>query len=386
MNLSHAFRTLDHEALNTIYDNLPFVRTLSQDNGRLGSLKERQAALAEALLLARDSFISHPSRDDSNRSTRQNPHKKVQHSTDSSSYSSSSEEPIQTIEYPPRTSSTKYQDVIGKIHKPTRNLETVDELAIFEVPPTVNPYDPVKDYLPTWLKRTYMYWRWTLKLPSHDIPQRYSVWISLHLQHPSIRYHIQNLTVLATQSPGENNRFKTSVEVNEYILRKAAGHIRIQEDSARMEFSKLLQPSHASVISFNSTFLRIFTKIRHFYHPDRLAVQYYDKISPRIRSRLNINFYERYSITTNSGILPHTKSLKYPTLESLMLAAEQIDDIHRPLPPVPKKKNFIELLKKHENVEKLTKEVNIYGEEKGMQNSQEKNIKSKKRPPKVKTS
>lgn len=386
MNLADAFRTLDHEDLNIIYDNLPFVRTLSQDPiGHQTHLRDRHAALAEALLLARDSFItSHQEASGPSRRLRQNVHSPAQYDPSHDSEEDSSEDdseelvededstrtygrepllpkPIVIPQIQARTSSTKYGPYGGQqkvrpvrphIFSPnTPDSRTADlplqpppniraqhqvlaKTAIFIVPPTVNPYDPIKDYLPMWLKRTYMYWRWTLKLPTHDIPQRYAVWIALHLSDSSIRYHIQTLSTEA-----DEGHFSTSIEVNDYILKKAAGHIKVQEDLARIEFNRLLQRENTSVISFNSTFLRVFNKVRHFYDQDRLAIQYYDRIVPRIRKRLNVSFYERY--TSNDGSM---RSRSFPTLEGLMLAAEQVDDYYRPLPPVPRKPTFFEAM------------------------------------------
>ena len=390
MNLADAFSTLDHDALNTIYDSLPFVRTLSQDSGSLEiPLKERQKALAEALLLARDSFL-HTQRDldfsGNIKKARLARHSQYEDSEEEDSSIEESEEeddkdeeglePPQEntlhqdstlvssgslAQIPIRTSSSnKFQqygphlvtinpplsreDSPASIHPQTypsateneqqSQVQVVGKSNIFIVPPTVNPYDPLKDYLPQWLKRTYMYWRWTLKQTVHDVPQRYAVWISLHLNDPSIRYHIQNVSSVA-----DEGRFESSVEVNDYILKKAAGHIKVQEDIARNEFNHLVQVPNTSIITFNSDFLRVFNKVRHFYHPDRLAIQYYDRIIPRIRKRLNVNFYERYTSSNSS-----TRSRSYPTIESLMLAAEQVDDFYRPLPPVPKRLGFFQVI------------------------------------------
>jgi hypothetical protein len=35
-------------------------------------------------------------------------------------------------------------------------------------------------------------------------------------------------------------------------------------------------------------FLRIFTKIHHFYHSDRIGIQYYDRIRPAVCKRLGV--------------------------------------------------------------------------------------------------
>lgn len=459
MNLTEAFQTLNHNALDTIYDNLPFLQTLSQTPKSTSldpaSLQDRQIALAKALLLTRDLVNSTPGLTHTIASSADDDDGLVENN---SKLSAAIQNPklaaLDTVETPTRSTllqksqaqssllpslpvngtvgdssivdvsvpsshakSTKYQTIIG-LPAPTREQAAGMEdstLAAataattpFSVPPTINPYDPVKDYLPTWLKRTYMYWRWTLKLPVHDIPQRYAVWISLHLNHPSIKYHLQSLVVLAT-STSSPAKFKTSVDVNEYILKHAAGHIRVQEELAREEFCALRQPETMSIIAFNAQFLRVFSKIRHFYNQERLAIQYYDRIVPRVRKRLNVNFYERYTTTTSSGVFlevpsqnysvsesvvaaageknnssldPHSqrrlsspldlsfspaspaynrvsKALgssskkmgrdrerryyRYPTLEALMLEAEQVDDFHRPLPPVPqpKKQGFL---------------------------------------------
>ena len=390
MNLADAFRALDHDDLNTIYDNLPFVRALSQDHGNLRTpLRDRHAALAEALLLARDSFVtSHQDPAISKRRRRITSGSPTQGDYSHESEESSTEEsddllgeegssghiygreqgvlaesPMPKIQA--RTSSTQYnprssyiipshhphipqsdisqeshQDISPTLHSESRRAtydhqhRALIKSIVFTVPPTVNPYDPKIDYLPQWLKRTYMYWRWTLKLPEHDIPQRYAVWISLHLNDSSIRYHIQNLASIA-----DEGRFETSIGVNDYILKKAAGHIKVQEDIGRSEFNRLIQKDNISVITFNSNFLQVFNKVRHFYHPDRLAIQYYDRIIPRIRKRLSVSFYERY--TTNDGSI---RSRSFPTLEGLMLAAEQVDDYYRPLPSIPKKPTLFEAI------------------------------------------
>lgn len=400
MNLADAFRNLDHDALDSIYDNLPFVRTLSQDprNGKL-SLRERQAALAESLLIARDSFsqtlqdlsgtsrrgrlIDQPenqpgslnsledesSSDDSDIEDDIDDTTKYEQDQELEQVPIQAQEPVPTSSVPhirARTSSTKYQpyessllghsntaqpmqarhtsEVPAEQRQKIRNDEyqALLKSTVFAVPPTVNPYDPKKDHLPQWLKRTYMYWRWTLKHPIHEIPQRYAVWIALHLNDPSIRYHLQNMPNLA-----DEGRFTSSVEVNDYILRKAAGHIKIQEDLARIEFNRLIQRENSSVIAFNSNYLRIFNKVRHYYHPERLAIQYYDRILPRIRKRLNVNFYEHY--TSAHG---NTKPRSFPTLEGLMLAAEQVDDFYRPLPQVPKKPGFFESMTQRHHMKK----------------------------------
>lgn len=241
------------------------------------------------------------------------------------------------------------------ITSPIINLPSSIIPKLYTVPPTVNPYDPVKDYLPQWLQRTYNYWRWTLKLPQHNVPQRYAVWISLHLSDPSIRYHIQAVSSLA-----DDGKFKTSDDVNAYLLRQASGHIKAQEEIARQEFNtlRMSDSSKMSVVAFNSNFLRVFNKIRHYYHPQRLAIQYYDRVAPRIRQRLNVKFYDRYTIpavnpntntvnatsspgklgeTANSlvyGGVPVTSSrAPYISIESLMSAAEQADDNFLALPP-----------------------------------------------------
>lgn len=413
MNLAEAFSTLDHAALDIIYDNLPFVRALSQDSGGGNTdipLEDRHLALAEALLLARDSFLhpQHQQQQQRNSDYYSRQPKKERYNTNLDDEDESEEDEDSSLEeseeyhshelepqdehaqetfqldstlvssgsmpqMPIRSSSTKFQpttllsninldphhnlseqqhqhqhqqhqhqhrhehrhqqeeqQIVSQRHQ--QNPQVPTKSNVFIVPPTVNSYDPKKDYLPQWLKRTYMYWRWTLKQPVHDVPQRYAVWISLHLNDASIRYHIQNVSSVA-----DAGRFTTSVEVNDYILRKAAGHIKVQEDLARLEFNHLGQLDNTSVIAFNSNYLRVFNKVRHFYHPDRLAIQYYDRILPRIRKRLNVNFYERYSTSSGS-----TRSKSFPTMESLMLAAEQVDDFYRPLPPVPKKKTFFQ--------------------------------------------
>lgn len=242
--------------------------------------------------------------------------------------------------------------------------------AVFVMPPTVNSYDPVKDYLPQWLKRTYNYWRWTLKVSAHNVPQRYAVWVSLHLHHNSIWYHVQAVSTYA-----DEGLFRNSEEVNQYVLRKATGHIKAQEEVARYEFNQLHQPEKVPVIAFNANFLRIFNKIRHFYHPERLAIQYYDRVSPKIRKRLNANFYETYAIplnpnapggkngkgiiSGNNGTTPKraadgpggnysvpfwfTTTLSPPkpfiSIETLMMAAEQADDSYQPIPAVPRSKS-----------------------------------------------
>lgn len=219
---------------------------------------------------------------------------------------------------------------------------------IFTVPPIVTPYDPIKDYLPQWLRQTYNYWRWTLNLSAHNIPQRYAVWVSLHLHHSTIWYHVQGVSILA-----DEGKFRTSDDVNKYILRKATGHIKVQEEIARFEFNQLYQPDGLPVIVFNSNFLRIFNKIRHFYHPDRLAIQYYDRLSPKIRRRLNINFYEKYTLPTAASLAYGADELNirsirgatadthaywaapakpFISIENLMAAAELADDTYRPLP------------------------------------------------------
>lgn len=382
MNLVDALRTLDHDALDTIYDNLPFIRTLSQNPGTENmSLRERHEALAEALLLARDSFIQTPQNMSS--STRRGRLTDTNRPNDSDQESSEEdsdlEEPEdegledteQTLQHEStpssaipliqaRSSSAKYQHyprsrireimsspnmrqdnpVIPRVqpqqkHRP-HGMDTIAmaKSSAYVVPPTVNPYDPKRDHLPSWLKRTYMYWRWTLKKTSHDIPQRYAVWIVLHLCDISICYHVQNVPNLA-----DEGRFQTSIEVNDYILKKAAGHIKIQEDFARVEFNRMLQRDNTSVVNFNSKFLRTFNKVKHYYHPERYAIQYFDRILPRLRQRLSVNFYERYT-TNNGNIRPHS----FPTLEGLMLAAEQVDDFYRPLPPTPKKPGFFEIM------------------------------------------
>lgn len=158
-------------------------------------------------------------------------------------------------------------------------------------PKTVDLYNPTNDYLPQYLRRTYNYWRWTLNSPVYNVPERYAVWVCIHLRHPTLWYHVQNVINLA-----DDGKFKTCEEVNAYILRKATGHIKAQEEIARYEFNQLTQPEKLSVVMFNANFLRIFNKIRHFFHPDRLAIQYYDRISSKIRNRLNVNFYEHYAI------------------------------------------------------------------------------------------
>lgn len=382
MNLATAFRSLDHEALDAIYDNLPFVRALALNTGDTSMpLKERQASLAEALLLARDSFIQAPQKastqgqydslqsfaDDSSEEeddsdlegNKNNNHTPQTHGRDSDTTtlpkiqarsSSSRYQPYgtsllhfeRTVPMTP-TSSQKAQELNTLKSQHERNLQRLEERqaiskdTVFIVPPTVNPYDPRKDYLPQWLKKTYMYWRWTLKQTIHDIPQRYAVWILLHLNEPSIRGHVQNVSISA-----DEGQFQTSADVNSYILKKAAGHIKVQEDLARIEFNKLLQRENVSAIAFNSTFLRIFSKVRHFYHPDKLAIQYYDRLLPRLRKRLNANFYSPYNANIN-GVMK-----SYPTLEGLMLAAEQVDDFYRPLPPIPRKPGiFDSITQKH---------------------------------------
>lgn len=394
MNLVDALRSLDHDALDTIYDNLPFIRTLSQNPGREHMpLRKRHEALAEALLLARDSFIQSPQNISS--STRRGRLTDVNSPGDSDLESSDDEdsdldeqedEELDTQEpfrhestlssaiplIQARSSSAKYQHYPGsKIREilsspnmrqgspaiPTvqpqqhrrphgRNMSSMGKSAVYVVPPTVNPYDPKRDHLPSWLKRTYMYWRWTLKLPSHDVPQRYAVWIVLHLCDISICYHVQNVPNLA-----DEGRFRTSIEVNDYILKKAAGHIKIQEDFARVEFNRMLQRESTSVVNFNSKFLMTFNKVKHYYHPDRYAIQYFDRILPRLRQRLSVNFYERYT-TSNGNIRPRS----FPTLEGLMLAAEQIDDFYRPLPPTPRKPGFFEIMTYRGHGKKLTEE------------------------------
>lgn len=380
MNLADAFRTLDHGSLNTIYDNLPFVRTLAQDPGNNQTpLRRRQEVLAEALLLARDSFIQAPH-------VPKGPNKKERHTDlahdqdelqDLEEESSEEDSEVDEEEghdniqqtyaresatssiphIQARTSSTRYHSYNSNVLQAgrppaitpissnrntsvgqTQSGQLSEEQralmkgTVFMVPPTINPYDPKKDYLPQWVKRTYMYWRWTLKQPIHDIPQRYAVWITLHLNDPSIRYHVEDVSVAA-----DEGKFATSVEVNDYILQRAAGHIKVQEDLARAEFNRLVQRENTSIIAFNSNFLRVFNKVRHFYHPDRLAIQYFDRIVPRLRKRLNVTFYDRY--TTSTGAM---KSKPFPTLEGLMLAAEQVDDFYRPLPPIPKKQGLFE--------------------------------------------
>lgn len=457
MKLTEAFQTLDHNALDIIYDNLPFLQTLSQTPKSTSldptNLQNRQIALAKALLLTCDLVNSKPGLTHTSASSADNDDGLVENDKKASAANQNPKPAaaLNIVETPTRSTllqksqaqtsllpslpvngtigdsivdvsvpssnakTTKYQTIIG-LPAPTREqaagmedsplaAATAAVTTPFSVPPTINPYDPVKDYLPTWLKRTYMYWRWTLKLPVHDIPQRYAVWISLHLNHPSIKYHLQSLVVLAT-STSSPAKFKTSVDVNEYILKHAAGHIRVQEELAREEFCALRQPETMSIIAFNAQFLRVFSKIRHFYNQERLAIQYYDRIVPRVRKRLNVNFYERYTTTTSSGVFlevpsqndlipesaaageknnlfsdPHSQKrlsspldlsfsptspaynrvsktpgsskrmvrdrerryYRYPTLEALMLEAEQVDDFHRPLPPVPqsKKQGFL---------------------------------------------
>lgn len=174
-----------------------------------------------------------------------------------------------------------------------RSENISDRQILFTMPPPIDPYDPSRDYLPHYLRRTYNYWRWTLRTPLHNIPQRYSAWIILHLKHNTLWYNIQSVSSLA-----DDGHFADSEEVNAYILQRSTGHIKLQEELARFEFNQLQQPDKVPVIIFNSSFLRIFNKIRHFYHPDRLAVQYYDRLSPKIRNRLNINFFEHYAVPT----------------------------------------------------------------------------------------
>lgn len=344
MNLAEAFRTLDHAALDTIYDALPFVRTLSRDGGSrsTASLAIRQADLAEALLLARDSFVREEGevelRETAKRG-RLTRHSVHEHNEESEDDESDDEEETEEEEMYQETTIAHQNSTLVNAEASAQDIQQVlpqqPKSTVFIVPPTVNPYDPTKDYLPQWLKRTYMYWRWTLKYPLHDVPQRYAVWITLHLNDTSIRFHIQNVSTYA-----DEGRFATSSEVNDFILRKAAGHIKVQEDLARLEFNTLHQQDSTSVISFNARYLRVFNKVRHYYNEDRLAIQYYDRILPRIRKRLNVNFYERLSTT---GGLERIPSRGLPSLEGLMLAAEQVDDFYRPLPPVPpaaRKKGF----------------------------------------------
>lgn len=280
----------------------------------------------------------------------------------------------------------------------------VTEPPIFKQPKPVEPYDPVNDYLPQYLQRSYTYWRWTLNSPEFNVPKRYAVWISLHLRHSTIWYHIQQVIPMA-----DEGKFASSEEVNAYILRKSTGHIKAQEEIARFEFNQLIQPPRLPVIVFNSNFLRIFNKIRHFYHPDRLAIQYYDRISPNIRNRLNVNFYENYALPgrhhkghktiedtrngissssrvvgpessaqarerserkakndtseNSDGAVPAMKvnpdfwnmsgsklvpAKPFISLEGLMLLAEQVDDVYRPAQETkPKSSILAHLLGRH---------------------------------------
>ena len=426
MELAAAFSTLDHKALDIIYTQLPFLPLLLQkrvsnkgaDDVSSMSLHGRHVALAHALLLVHELIIT--SKETaivarySDRSTADGPVGNS-HAGNVENNNTSNETPAllhtdQTVIGLPLQQKPSPALPVLSVDVESANFPVVDPE--FSVPPTINPYNPTKDYLPTWLKRTYMYWRWTLKSPLHDIPPRYAVWITLHLTHPAIKYHLHSLIPLATATTA---KFASSVEVNEYILHRATGHIRVQEELAREEFCRLRQPDTMSIIAFNAQFLRIFAKIRHFYHPDRIAIQYYDRIRPAIRKRLAVKFYEKYTTTTSSGVFVtplrdpcpcktskrknssndnninpglaataaagstkrERQSCCYPTLESLMLTAEQVDDFHRPLPPVPlppkKKAGFLGTLLKPGGSDnqrrcsgiksrQLLRVVDIYGE------------------------
>lgn len=222
----------------------------------------------------------------------------------------------------------------------------------FTSPPLIQPYDPVNDYLPQYISRMYSYWRLMQRNPDHDTPSRYCIWVCSHLRHPTLWYHIQpvldmidvpyadvrpksNSNSNSNSTPNSNpvssskpnpdlqqqstlqqhtqrqqlpQLFSSSRQVNSYILYNARGHIKAQEEIARYEFTHLKQPERLPAIVFNASFLRIFNKIKHYYHPDRLAVQYYDRVSERIRGRLGSKFYEIYDFceagdnNTNSSI------------------------------------------------------------------------------------